>query len=40
MCIEDLLEKLKVNVSSLRQDDPELVLIVEILEKLIKNEKN
>lgn len=40
MCIEDLLEKLKTNVSSLRQDDPELVLIVEILEKLIKNEKN
>jgi hypothetical protein len=40
MSTEELLEKLKINVTVLRQDDPELLLIVEILEKIIKNEKN
>ena len=40
MSTEELFEKLKLNVTVLRQDDPELLLIVEILEKIIKNEKN
>jgi hypothetical protein len=40
MSTEELLEKLKINVTVLRQDDPELLMIVQILEKIIKNEKN
>jgi len=36
MNIEEKLEKLKVNVSLFRQDDEELLLILEILEDLIK----
>ena len=40
MSIEEQLVELKTNVLLFRQDDPEWILLVSILEKLIKNEKD
>jgi len=38
MSIEKAFEELKTNVNVFKQEDPEWVLLIEILEKLIKND--
>jgi len=40
MNIEEKLNELKTNILLFRQDDPEWILLIEILEKLIKPNEN
>lgn len=40
MSIEEQLDELITNVNLFRQDDPEWILLIEILKKLIKPNEN